>query len=93
VRLTKQQAFATNFLVINPAFILSGFSFPIATMPVFRQWLSHINLMSYCLVVIIRGVFLKGVGLAVLWPQMLALARLGSLLLSLSVPRFRKSLD
>ena len=92
VCLTQQQAFVTNFFVINPAFILSGFSFPIASMPVFMQWLSHINPMSYYLIVI-RGVFLKGVGLAVLWPQMLALAVLGFLLLGISVLRFRKSLD
>ncbi len=92
VCMTQQQAFATNFFVINPAFILSGFSFPIATMPVFMQWLSTINPMSYYLVVI-RGTFLKGVGLGVLWPQMLALTGLGVALLGLSVLRFRKSLD
>ena len=92
VCMTQQQAFATNFFVINPAFILSGFSFPIATMPVFMQRLSTINPMSYYLVVI-RGTFLKGVGLGVLWPQMLALTGLGVALLGLSVLRFRKSLD
>jgi ABC-2 type transport system permease protein len=89
---TQQQAFATNFFVINPAFILSGFSFPIASMPAVMQWLSKINPMTYYLVVI-RGTFLKGVGLAVLWPQMAALAGLGVVLLGLSVLRFRKSLD
>jgi ABC-2 type transport system permease protein len=92
VCLTQQQAFATNFFVINPAFILSGFSFPIASMPPFMQWLSTINPMSYYLIVI-RGTFLKGVGLSVLWPQMLALAALGVTLLGLSVLRFHKSLD
>ena len=92
VCMTQQQAFATNFFVINPAFILSGFSFPIASMPAFMQWLSTINPMTYYLVVI-RGTFLKGVGLAVLWPQMVALAALGVALLGLSVLRFRKSLD
>jgi len=90
--LTQQQAFATNFFIINPAFILSGFSFPIASMPFFMQWLSKINPMSYYLIVI-RGTFLKGVGLSVLWPQMLALAALGVTLLGLSVLRFHKSLD
>ena len=89
---TQQQAFATNFFVINPLFTLSGFSFPIASMPPFMQWLSTINPMTYYLVVI-RGTFLKGVGLDVLWPQMLALAVLGVTLLGLSVLRFRKSLD
>jgi ABC-2 type transport system permease protein len=92
VCLTQQQAFATNFFVVNPAFILSGFSFPIFTMPVFMQWLATINPMSYYLIVI-RGTFLKGVGLSVLWPQMLALAALGVVLLAASVLRFRKSLD
>ncbi len=90
--LTQQQAFATNFFVINPAFILSGFSFPIFTMPVFMRWLSNINPMTHYLVVV-RGTFLKGVGLSVLWPQMLALAALGVVLLTVSVLRFRKSLD
>ncbi len=89
---TQQQAFATNFFVINPAFILSGFSFPIASMPTFMQWLSTINPMTYFLIVI-RGTFLKGVGLDVLWPQMLALAVLGVGLLGLSILRFHKSLD
>ncbi len=89
---TQQQAFATNFFVINPLFILSGFSFPISSMPQVMRWLSAINPMTYYLVVI-RGVFLKGVGLSVLWPQMLALAALGLILLGLSVLRFRKSLD
>jgi ABC-2 type transport system permease protein len=89
---TQQQAFATNFFVVNPVFILSGFSFPIASMPRLMQWLSTINPMTYYLVVI-RGTFLKGVGLTVLWPQMLALAALGLILLGLSVLRFQKSLD
>jgi drug efflux transport system permease protein len=56
------------------------------------QWLSAVNPMTYYLVVI-RGTFLKGVGLDVLWPQMLALAGLGVALLTMSVLRFRKSLD
>jgi ABC-2 type transport system permease protein len=89
---TQQQAFATNFFVVNPLFTLSGFSFPISSMPQVMQWLSAINPMTYYLVVI-RGTFLKGVGLNVLWPQMLALAGLGVALLMLSVLRFRKSLD
>src|SRR5271165_2412882 len=78
--------------VVNPLFTLSGFSFPISTMPQVMQWLSTINPMTYYLI-IIRGTFLKGVGLAVLWPQMLALAALGVGLLTMSVLRFRKSLD
>ncbi len=56
------------------------------------QWLSYINPMTYYLIVI-RGTFLKGVGLDVLWPQMAALAVLGVALLGISVLRFHKSLD
>jgi len=89
---TQQQAFATFFFVVNPLFVLSGFSFPIASMPQVMQWLSYVNPVCYYLIVI-RGTFLKGVGLSVLWPQMLALAALGVVLLGLSVMRFRKSLD
>ena len=89
---TQQQAFATNFFVVNPLFTLSGFSFPIASMPVFMQYLTYLNPVRYYLV-IIRGTFLKGVGLDVLWPQFAALALLGTALLAISILRFRKSLD
>ena len=92
VCMTQQQAFATNFFVINPAFILSGFSFPIASMPAFMQQLSRINPMSYYLIVI-RGTFLKGVGLSVLWPEFVAMAILATGLLALSILRFRKTLE
>jgi ABC-2 type transport system permease protein len=89
---TQQQAFATNFFVMNPMMVLSGFSFPIASMPDVLQWLTYLDPVRYYLV-IIRGTFLKGVGMAVLWPQMLALAVLGVALLTTSILRFRKSLD
>ena len=89
---TQQQAFATNFFVINPLFTLSGFSFPIASMPMLMQYLTYLNPVRYYLVVI-RGTFLKGVGLDVLWPQFVALALLGTALLTISILRFRKSLD
>ena len=59
--LTQQQAFATNFFVVNPMFILSGFSFPISSMPLLMQWLSAINPMTYYLVVI-RGNIPQGRG-------------------------------
>lgn len=89
---TQQQAFASNFFVLNPMFILSGFSFPIASMPHALQWLTLLDPLRYYLV-IIRGTFLKGVGLDVLWPQMAALAAIGFVLLTVSVLRFRKALD
>jgi ABC-2 type transport system permease protein len=61
-------------------------------MPAVLQWLTYLDPVRYYLV-IIRGTFLKGVGMAVLWPQMLALAVLGVALLAASIWRFRKSLD
>jgi ABC-2 type transport system permease protein len=89
---TQQQAFALNFFLINPLFILSGFAFPIAAMPKVLQWITLINPLRYFLVVL-RSVFLKGTGFAVLWPQLAAMAALGGIMLTLSVLRFRKSLD
>ena len=56
------------------------------------QWLTYLDPLRYYLVVI-RDTFLKGVGLEVLWPQMLAMAALGVGLLSISILRFRKALD
>jgi ABC-2 type transport system permease protein len=88
---TQQQALMTSFFFFMPAMTLSGFMFPIANMPEPIQWLTLLNPMRYFLV-IIRGVFLKGVGLQVLWPQMLALLGLGCFTLALTVWRFRKRL-
>lgn len=89
---TQQQAFASNFFVLNPMFILSGFSFPISSMPEALQWLTYLDPLRYFLV-IIRATYLKGVGLDVVWPQMAGLATLGLGLFALAVLRFRKSLD
>ncbi len=89
---TQQQAFALNFFFVNPFFILSGFAFPIAAMPKALQWFTLINPLRYFLVVI-RAIFLKGVGLRALWPDLLALALLAVIMLTISVRRFHKSLD
>jgi ABC-2 type transport system permease protein len=89
---TQQQAFATNFFLVNPLFILSGFSFPISSMPTFLQWLTYANPVRY-FTIIIRSVFLKGVGVAVLAPQLLALAAIGAILMGAATLRFHKSID
>jgi ABC-2 type transport system permease protein len=89
---TQQQAFASQFFFLNPMFTLSGFSFPIASMPEPLQWITYLDPLRYYLVVI-RATFLKGVGLDALWPDLLAMAALGAALLTISVLRFRKSLD
>ena len=88
---TQQQAQISTFFFMNPAFILSGFAFPLENMPEWLQYLTYINPLRYFLV-IIRGTFLKGIGLEILWPQMLALAILGGLMITLSSMRFRKRL-
>jgi ABC-2 type transport system permease protein len=79
------------FFFYFPAVLLSGFMFPIANMPEAVQWLTYLNPLRYFLVVV-RGIFLKGVGSDILWPQMLALAALGVALLWLAASRFKKTL-
>ncbi len=90
--LTQQQAFSMNFFLLNPFFILSGFAYPISSMPQLLQWLTYVNPLRYYLVVI-RGTFLKGVGLGVLWPHLAAMAAIATVLLTTSILRFRKSLE
>jgi ABC-2 type transport system permease protein len=82
----------TTLFVFQPFFMLSGFSFPIRNMPELAQWITYINPMRYFMD-IVRGIFLKGVGFDVLWPQTLALAVLGTSILAFSVMRFKKRLD
>ena len=89
---TQQQAFASSFFFVNPAFTLSGFAFPITSMPKALRLITYADPLRYFLV-ILRGTFLKGVGLDVLWPQMLALGGLTAILLAISVSRFQKSID
>jgi ABC-2 type transport system permease protein len=89
---TQQQAMMTNFFFILPFFMLSGFVFPISNMPTVVQWLTYLNPLRYFLV-IIRGIFLKGIGVAVLWPQFGALTILGLVVFTGAVMRFKKRLD
>ncbi len=88
---TQQQAMMLGFFANPPFMLLSGFIFPIASMPEPMQYLTYLIPLRYFLV-IIRGIFLKGVGLDVLWPQALALAVFGVAVLVLSALRFQKRL-
>ncbi len=88
---TQQQAMMSTFFFFNPAMLLSGFVFPIANMPEPVQWVTQLNPMRHILV-IIRAIFLKGGGLELLWPQMLALAALGALTLALAMQRMKKTM-
>jgi ABC-2 type transport system permease protein len=89
---TQQQAMVTAFFFIMPAVTFSGFAFPISTMPMWLQYLTYLSPLRYFLVVL-RGTYLKGVGMEILWPQMLAMAALGGSLLTIAVLRFHKALD
>ena len=88
---TQQQAMMSTFFFFFPAMMLSGFVFPIANMPEIVQWITCLNPLRY-MMVILRGIFLKGVGAGVLWPEILALAVMGTLMLSFVPTRFHKTL-
>ena len=87
---TQQQAMMTTvFMFLMPMIYLSGFIFPIENMPAAIQPLTYLMPLRYYLV-ILRSIFLKGVGLETLWPQALGLAACGFGLLALAVARSRK---
>jgi ABC-2 type transport system permease protein len=92
VSATQQQAMVTSFFFIMPAITFSGFGFPINTMPQWLQYLTYASPLRYFLVVL-RATYLKGVGLEILWPQMLAMGGLGAALLIGAMLRFHKALD
>jgi ABC-2 type transport system permease protein len=86
---TQQQAMMAGNFFLTPAILLSGLVFPIANMPVFFQYLTYLNPLMY-FIIVVQGIFLKGAGLKLLWPQMTAMAGLGATMLSLAVLRFRR---
>ena len=89
---TQQQAMMTAFFFLLPFFMLSGFVFPIENMPLVVQWITCLNPLRFFLV-IIRGIFLKGVGLSILWPQVLAMGAIGVAVFAGAVTRFKKRMD
>jgi drug efflux transport system permease protein len=89
---TQQQAMITAFFFIMPAIVFSGFGFPIATMPLWLQYCTYLSPLRYFLIVL-RGTYLKGVGMNILWPQMAAMGALGVGLLTIAILRFHKALD
>jgi ABC-2 type transport system permease protein len=87
---TQQQAMMTaTFFFLMPMIYLSGFIFPIENMPRVIQLATYLIPLRYFLV-IVRGIFLKGIGLELLWPQALALASWGMVMLMLAVFRSTK---
>ena len=91
VSATQQEAFLAMFLFLLPAIILSGFLYPIATMPEFFQQLTLVNPLRHFLE-IVRGVFLKGAGIADLWVQFTVLTGMAGAGLVVATRRFRRTL-
>lgn len=89
---TQQEAMLTTMFTLLPSIFLSGFFFPLAAMPMWLQAISYAVPLRYFLI-IVRGIVLKGVGLAALWPEVLALGVFALIVMSAAVMRFRKSLD
>jgi ABC-2 type transport system permease protein len=89
---TQQQAIMSSSLIAIPTFMLSGFAYPIRNMPIAVQYFTYLNPLRY-LIEIARGIFLKGAGITVLWPQMLTLLVYGMVVMGLSASSFRKKLD
>jgi ABC-2 type transport system permease protein len=85
---TQQQAMMAGNLFLTPAILLSGLIFPIANMPVFFQYLTYLNPLMY-FVIVTQGIFLKGAGLVLLWPQITAMTVLGMGMIGLAVARFK----
>ncbi|PIP18756.1 MAG: ABC transporter permease [Candidatus Omnitrophica bacterium CG08_land_8_20_14_0_20_41_16] len=88
---TQQEAAMSMALFLMPVNLLSGFMFPITSMPTVMQYLTYLNPLRYYLE-ILRGIFLKGIGIRILWPQILALLIIGTSVITLSSLRFHKRL-
>jgi ABC-2 type transport system permease protein len=86
---TQQEAFMATLLVFQPTMLLSGFMFPVSSMPQVFQWITLANPLRHYLE-IVRDIFLKGSGLDLLWPQFAALLVMGTVILWFASTRFRK---
>lgn len=91
VSATQQEAFLGMFLFVLPAVILSGFLYPIETMPRGFELLTYLNPLRHFLEVV-RAIFLKGAGVEELWRQLLTLAAMASAGLGYATYRFRRTL-
>lgn len=88
---TQQEAMMSFFLFYMPTILLSGFAYPIGNMPKAIQWFTIFNPLRYFMVVT-RSIFLKGVGLEVLWAQLVPLFFIGMFVITMSALKFRKSM-
>jgi ABC-2 type transport system permease protein len=89
---TQQEAFLTMFLFLLPGIILSGFMYPIDTMPPLFQYITLLNPIRYFMEMV-RGIFLKGQGVADLWSHYLILTGMAFVVVYGAGKRFKKSLE
>jgi ABC-2 type transport system permease protein len=89
---TQQEAMLLTFLTLFPSIFLGGFFFPIEAMPGWLQAITYVIPLRYMLSVI-RGIILKGVGVEILYGQVIALAVFGTLIVLLAASRFQKRLE
>ena len=92
VRTQQQAMMLAAFAMMLPMLYLSGLIFPIENMPRAIQYVTYANPLRYY-ASIIRGIFLRGSGLDVLWPEALTLTVMGLSILTVASLRFRKRLD
>jgi ABC-2 type transport system permease protein len=88
---TQQEAMLLSFLILVPSIFLSGFFFPLEAMPWALRLMSHFIPLRYMLI-IIRGIVLKGVGISTLHTEVIFLAVFCVIMLFLASVRFRKNL-
>lgn len=88
---TQMQAMQMSFFVFLPSVLLSGFMFPRESMPLFFNWLGNLLPLTFYLQ-ILRGIVLKGVGISVLWTQILALTLFITVVLAIAIKKFQKKI-
>ncbi len=89
---TQQQAVLTSFMFLQPSILLSGYAFPIENMPWIIQYITYLNPVRY-FITIVRGVFLKGTGWEVLWPQLAPIFIMAIVYITWASTLFKRRID
>ncbi|MGO8881438.1 MAG: ABC transporter permease [Desulfomonilaceae bacterium] len=89
---TQQQAVLTSFMFLQPSILLSGYAFPIENMPPVIQYITYLNPVRY-FIAIVRGVFLKGTGWEVLWPQLAPIFIMSIVYIAWASALFKRRID
>ncbi len=89
---TQQEALLMTMGTALPTIYLSGFFFPLEAMPQWLQWVSYLIPARYAME-IMRGIILKGVGIEILWNQVLAITVFGVVMMVLAATKFKRRLD